>query len=153
MNRVMMAGLGLAGFGVFMLVAGKPTISTQVLSGVVGKAETAPPQPKAAVRKPVFVFLKIPDPIMPEERDKKYEKPIKAALVKAGVGTVTGAGTGLKDDGAGIEYVGVDVNLTDFKKGVTILKAELRRIGAPKETRLQYSVGEMRIDVEFEEAE
>jgi len=161
MNRVMMAGLGLAGFGVFMLVTGKPSFSKPgskpdpkpEKSGA--KVAAAPAQPKAAVPVgiPVVVFAKIPDPVLPEVRAKKYEIPIRTALEKAGAGTVISAGTGLKDGGAEIAFVGVKMNLTDFKKGLPILKAELTRAGAPTATRLQYMQDEKPVDVEFEKAE
>lgn len=37
-----------------------------------------------------------------------------------------------------IEWVGVDVDLADFDKGMLILKRELLRLGAPAATVLEY---------------
>jgi hypothetical protein len=89
-----------------------------------------------------FVFVKIPDPVEPLERGSKYEDPLDEALKKEKVGEVTGGGSQLsKPDETGkaaIEWVGVDVDLTDFEKGLPILKRELLRLGAPPATVVEY---------------
>ena len=41
----------------------------------------------------MFVFVKIPESIMPIERGKKYEDPIDAAMTRASLGSVSGGGT------------------------------------------------------------
>ena len=38
-----------------------------------------------------------------------------------------------------IEWVGLDVDLSDFQKGMPILKRELLRLGAPPATVLEYT--------------
>lgn len=146
MKRVVLTGMLLAVVGSVFLVGipAKPKKTRTV--------KTAQPQASTPASKPVLVFIHIPEALMPTERGKKYEEPIDAVLKKAGVGSVTGSGTAMKKDGS-IGYVGVDANLTDLKKGLPVLKAELTRIGAPKGTRLQYSVGETRVDVGYEEVE
>ncbi|NYZ61442.1 hypothetical protein [Luteimonas deserti] len=90
-----------------------------------------------------FVFVRIPESIWPVERGEKYEDPLDAALVRAGVGGVTGGGSQLGDpgpDGAPvIAWVGIDVELDDLERGLPLLKSELARLGAPPGTALDYT--------------
>ena len=90
-----------------------------------------------------FVFVRIPERIEPLDRVAKYEDPLNAVLKKEGVGEVTGGGSLLSaPDSKGwrsIQWVGVDVDLSDFTNGIPILKRELRRIGAPPSTILEYT--------------
>ena len=92
----------------------------------------------------VFVFVKIPESIMPIERGKKYEDPLDIALKKAGVGEITGGGSQLgepdKNGSPTIDWVGIDVDLTDQAAGLPLLKAELKRLGAPQGTTLEYEL-------------
>jgi len=85
----------------------------------------------------------IPEQIQPLERGAKYEDPLDTALKKEGVGGVSGGGTQLSAPDANgkkhIEWVGVDVDLSDFERGMPILNRELLRLGAPPNTILQYS--------------
>jgi hypothetical protein len=89
-----------------------------------------------------FVFVRIPEQIGPIDRGKKYEDPLDAVLKKEGVGEVSGGGTQLSAPDANgkksIEWIGVDVDLSDFPKGMPILKRELLRLGAPRTTVLEY---------------
>lgn len=90
-----------------------------------------------------FVFVRIPEQIQPLERGAKYEDPLDAALKKERVGEVSGGGTQLSAPDAegkkSIEWIGVDVDLSDFDKGMPILKRELLRLGAPAATVLEYT--------------
>ena len=90
-----------------------------------------------------FVFVRIPEQIQPLDRGDKYEDPLDTALMKAGVGEITGGGSSLfhpdEDGKRTIEWVGIDVDLTDFDGGMAVLKRELLRLGAPKGTVLEYS--------------
>lgn len=92
----------------------------------------------------LFVFVKIPESIMPIERGEKYEDPLDIALKKAGVGEVTGGGSQLgepdKDGSPTIDWVGIDVDLTDQAAGLPLLKAELKRLGVPQGTTLEYEL-------------
>jgi hypothetical protein len=97
----------------------------------------------------VFVFVKIPESLMPIDRGDKYEDPLDEALKKAGLGEVTGGGSQLGDpnpDGTPrIEWIGIDVDLIDLPKGLPFLKAELSRLGAPKGTTLEFEIDGKRI--------
>jgi hypothetical protein len=90
-----------------------------------------------------FVFVKIPEEILPLDRGEKYEDPLDASLKKAKLGEVTGGGTQLgkeKPNGKkSIEWVGVDVELSDFEHGLPFLKSELKRLGAPIGTTLEFT--------------
>lgn len=89
-----------------------------------------------------FVYVQIPESIMPVEREGKYGDPLDAALKKAGVGEVTGGGSQMsapdKEGKRAVEWVGLDVSLTDFDKGLPLLKSELLKLGAPSATVLEY---------------
>jgi len=102
----------------------------------------ASPEPAAAST--TFVFVKIPESIMPIARGDKYEDPLDASLQQAGLGEVTGGGSQLGDpnpDGsAHIDWVGIDVELVDLETGLPFLKQELLRLGAPESTTLEYKV-------------
>ena len=91
----------------------------------------------------MFVFVQIPESIMPVDRGKKYEDPLDAALKAAKLGEVTGGGSQLgeirKDGTRGIEWVGIDVEVTDLERGIPFIKSELLRLGAPATTVLEFN--------------
>jgi hypothetical protein len=91
----------------------------------------------------VFVFVKVPESIMPIDRGEKYEDPLDAALKREKLGEVTGGGSQLGElDSEGkrnVEWVGLDVELTDLERGLPFLKKELRRLGAPAETTMEFT--------------
>src|SRR4051812_43271545 len=77
-----------------------------------------------------FVFVRIPEPLGPFDRGDKYEDPLASALADARLGEVTGGGQQL-GDGNSIVYCGVDVVLTDWVRGLELLRQTLRQLGAP----------------------
>jgi hypothetical protein len=90
------------------------------------------------------VYVKIPEPIGPLDRGRKYEDPLEEALRAQGAGRVTGGGQQLGVAPSGDRYVilhcGVDVDLKEVPGGLGMLRRELQRIGAPPGTELQYKV-------------
>jgi hypothetical protein len=117
---------------------------SRILILILGALAFAGCQPaENASAKAQFVFVRIPEQIGPIDRGKKYEDPLDAVLKKEGVDEVSGGGTQLSGPDAkgkkGIEWVGVDVDLSDFQKGMPILKRELLRLGAPRTTVLEYT--------------
>src|SRR5262245_6148600 len=78
-----------------------------------------------------FLYVKIPAAIMPLDRGEHFEDPLDDALQEAGVGEVTGGGSMMKPDG-GIEYVGIDVDVTDLEKALPIIREVMQRQGAPE---------------------
>ena len=106
--------------------------------GLIGRrpSETAPVEPQ-------LVLVRIPEQLQPLDRGAKYEDPLDAVLKKEAVGDVNGGDMQLSapdaDGKKSIEWVGVDVDLSDFDRGLPILKRELLRLGAPPGAVLEYS--------------
>ena len=96
----------------------------------------SPKEARGADAKTYFLYIKIPEQIMPEERGKKYEDPINELLSHHRLGEVSGGGTMLTKDKR-IEFVGVDVDVTDPQKAIPLLIAKLKEIGAPKGTVIE----------------
>jgi hypothetical protein len=86
--------------------------------------------------KTYFLYIKIPEKIMPVDRGKKYEDPINDLLSQHHLGEVSGGGTMLTKDKQ-IEYVGLDVDVTDPEKAIPLLVSKLKEIGAPKGTVIE----------------
>lgn len=124
-----------------MLAMHRVLLIILVAIGLVG-CQSSSTADQATPSKAQFVFVRIPEQIQPVERGAKYEDPLDAALKKELVGEVSGGGTQLSapdaDGKKNIEWVGVDVDLADFDKGMLILKRELLRLGAPAATVLEY---------------
>jgi hypothetical protein len=97
-----------------------------------------------------FVFVKITESIQPVARGSKYEDPLDAALKSARLGEVTGGGSSLSKDKR-IEWVGIDVELTDLKEGIPFLRKKLVELGAPRGSTLEYEVKGRRIELPLHE--
>jgi hypothetical protein len=95
--------------------------------------------PAFGQRQAFFVFVQVNDKVLPIERGSKYEDPLDEALRKAKLGEVTGGGTQLARDGS-VEWVGLDVELTDLSRGIPFLQRKLRELGAPRGTVIQYEL-------------
>lgn len=78
-----------------------------------------------------FVFVKVPESIMPIDRGEKYEDPLDAALKQEKLGEVTGGGSQLSEpDAEGrrtVEWVGLDIALKELERGIPFLKQQLQR--------------------------
>jgi hypothetical protein len=95
-----------------------------------------------------FVFAKIMDTIGPMERGEKYAQPLDRDLEAQGLGMVTGGGTQMAKKG-GIEWVGIDIDLTDLDRGIEFTRRRLRELGAPHGSVLEYRIGEQKMTVEI----
>src|ERR1039457_6757002 len=106
--------------------------------GLIGgrPSETAPAEPQ-------LVLVRIPEQLQPLDRGAKYEDPLDAALKKEAFGEVNGGDMQLSapdaDGKKSIEWVEVDVDLSDFERGMPILQRALLRLGAPPGTILEYT--------------
>jgi hypothetical protein len=104
---------------------------------------TPPQEAASAVEAGLFVDVRIPEPLKPLERGRKYESPLHEALTSRHLGEITGGGSQIgqeKPDGTqDIEFVALDVNLNDLD-GLPVLRTELKRLGAPKGTTLHYEL-------------
>jgi len=93
---------------------------------------------------PVFVYIRIPGDLDPEDRTSRYADPLDETLAKESLGVVTGGGSmfGEPDELGDDEVVfcGIDVHLYDAKKGIALLRRELIRLKAPQGTALLYEL-------------
>jgi hypothetical protein len=97
-----------------------------------------------------FVFVKVTESIQPVARGSKYDDPLDTALRAARLGEVTGGGSSLSKDKR-IEWVGIDVEITDVAKGVPFLRKKLIELGAPKGSTLQYQFNGKKIELAVHE--
>jgi hypothetical protein len=92
----------------------------------------------------LFVFVRIPESLEPVERAEKYENPLEESLASSGVGVLTGGGEMLSapdaDGHREIEWCGIDIDLFDFDSGLELITTELKRLGAPNGTILEYTL-------------
>jgi hypothetical protein len=106
--------------------------------GLVSSRPSEPPPDE-----PQLVSVRIPEQLQPLDRGAKYEDPLDAALKKEAVGEVNGGDMQLSapdaDGKKSIEWIEVDVDLSNFERGMPILKRELLRLGAPPGTILEYT--------------
>ena len=84
-----------------------------------------------------FVFAKIYDTVMLIDRGTKYEDPLNELLQEQNLGEVTGGGTMQNKDGS-IQYIGVDIELTNLDDALQVSRKKLRELGAPKGSVLEY---------------
>jgi hypothetical protein len=101
---------------------------------------TRPSEVSAA--NPLFVYIKLPCDIQPMERGEQFEDPLQEALEREELGNITGGGSQLSDEGAGafIMFCGIDVDLFNAEKGLTLLRRELINLEAPSDTVLLYEL-------------
>lgn len=95
-----------------------------------------------------FVLATMWEYIKPIERGERYEDPLDANLKQAGIGEVTGGGTQLSDM-CGIEYVDIDITLSDLERGIPLIVESLNSSGAPKGSVLKFQRGDADETVEF----
>ena len=92
---------------------------------------------------PLFVYIKIPGDLDPEDRGEMFEDPLQEALDEEHLGAITGGGSQLSDPnetGQSIDFCGVDVEIYDPVKGLDLLRRELMRLQAPIGTMLLYEL-------------
>ncbi|HTH45943.1 MAG TPA: hypothetical protein VMB21_00395 [Candidatus Limnocylindria bacterium] len=120
-----------------------------IVSGTLHHARERRARAKKLSRAPgCFVFAKIMDPIGPMARSEKYAEALERDLEAEGLGMVTGGGTQMRKDGS-VEWVGIDLDLTDLDRGIEFTRRRLRELGAPRGSVLEYSLGEQRVTVEI----
>jgi hypothetical protein len=77
------------------------------------------------------LIARLYESIQPIDRGDRYEDPLDAALTARQVGTVTGGGSQLSEDGA-IEFAEIEIELTNFDDGVGVVVEALEQAGAPE---------------------
>lgn len=81
----------------------------------------------------IFVVAQLNARVQPINRNEFYEAPMDDILQEAGLGEVTGGGTMLLADHAGIQYCDLEMRVPDGSpQTLAFLKDGLERIGAPK---------------------
>jgi hypothetical protein len=88
-----------------------------------------------------FIFAHINESVMPIERGAKYEDPLDAFLKSRNIGEITGGGSSLSKSG-NIEWIGVDIELADPQKNITVLVQKLKDLGAPSGSYLEFTVND-----------
>ncbi len=91
-----------------------------------------------------FFYIKIPEDIQPLARAAKYEDPLQVEMTRRSLGEITGGGSQLAS-GGGIEYCGIDVEVTDRQRGLELIVETMRRLQAPPETVVEEFVPEFRV--------
>lgn len=85
----------------------------------------------------VSASLRLNARIMPMTRGEIFEDPLDEVLQAAGLGEVSGGGTGLDDEGSPA-FCDVDIELTDTGESVvTTLVDSINELGAPKGSKLE----------------
>ena len=93
---------------------------------------------------PLFVYIKLPVDLDPFERTERFADPLMEALEAASLGRITGGGSQFSEpDSEGedsVEFCGIDVDLYEVKRGLALLRRELRRLDVPTGTLLLYEL-------------
>ena len=93
---------------------------------------------------PLFVYVRIPGDLDPQDRWDRFADPLQQALEKEDLGAVTGGGTQFsepdEDGNDFVEFCGIDVDLYDAVKGLALLRRELVRLQVPPGTMLLYEL-------------
>ncbi|MEZ5940021.1 MAG: hypothetical protein R3C18_01430 [Planctomycetaceae bacterium] len=99
-----------------------------------------------------FVTITMWEFIMPIDRGERYEDPLIEVLEEQGLGGVCGGGSQMSDE-FGIEYVDIEVELTDLKQGLPLVVRTLQQRGAPKGSVVRFEYEGKRRKKEFGIAE
>ena len=84
----------------------------------------------------IGLYIKIPEPLLPEQRHKKYADPISSFLTAENLGYINGGGTSMTADKTQITSVGVEVIVYDRETGVDAVVQILRELEAPSGTQI-----------------
>ena len=93
---------------------------------------------------PLFVYIRIPGDLDPQDRWERFADPLQQALEKDDLGMVTGGGTQFsepdEDGNDFVEFCGIDVDLYDVVNGLALLRSKLASLQAPVGTMLLYEL-------------
>ena len=108
------------------------TVFAAVMFLIVPKGRSAAVDPGG------YVIATIPENIGPMERGAKYEDPLDELLEEHGIGEISGGGSSIDTEAGEIEYVDIEIDLTDLDKGIPLVRETLRRLGAPPGSTLSF---------------
>ena len=90
----------------------------------------------------LFIYVRMPTPLEPEEREVRFGDPLDAELRLARIGYVSGGGQLLsapdEDGNSDILYCGIDVDTTDVDAARGLLRDHLPGLGCPVGTAIEY---------------
>lgn len=103
-----------------------------ILAQLARQSPTASESPQGNVE----VVAELNHLLMPLDRGARYEDPLQDALSADGLGKVVGGGTMQLQSGE-IEYIDMQVALTDMTRGIPFLVERLESFGAPKGSKIK----------------
>ncbi len=84
-----------------------------------------------------YLIARLNARVQPIDRGEHYEDPLEETLKESGLGEVTGGGTQLADEPAGIEFCDVEICVSDpTEETLAAIIARLEELGAPKGSKL-----------------
>ena len=84
-----------------------------------------------------FVVARLNARVQPLARGDYFEDPLQDALEEAGAGEVTGGGTQLADEPAGIAFCDLEISLPKYSDdAINLIQRRLSELGAPKGSKL-----------------
>lgn len=84
-----------------------------------------------------FVIARLNARVQPIDRGEYYEDPLDELLKRLNLGEVTGGGTQLADEPAGIEFCDVEIRVTEAnQETVGSIVEQLETLGVPRGSRL-----------------
>lgn len=83
-----------------------------------------------------WLYIKFPEPLLPEQRHRKYDDQIGSFLAAKNLGYINGGGTSMTADKTQITSVGVEVVVYDRQTGVDAVVQILRELEAPSGTQI-----------------
>ena len=98
--------------------------------GLFGRKQKAEPQHE-------YITARLNARIQPMERGEFYEDPLDDVLGAKDLGAVTGGGTQLADEPAGIEFCDLEIRVTEAsEETLSAIVQKLEALGAPKGSKL-----------------
>jgi hypothetical protein len=96
------------------------------------------------------LFARLPERLDDEQRRRKYDKPLAAAIREAGAGDSLRGFSQVGDDGQ-IAWVGIEVALDVMQNGAFVAE-RLVELGAPPDTRIEIETENASIEFSLAEA-
>jgi len=122
-----------------------------ILSSLFG-CKKQPETPAQVESAGMHVTAQLNHLLMPMDRGERYEDPLDEALSAQGLGETSGGGT-MQEQSGEIEFIDVEIDLTDLEKGVPFVIAKLEELGAPKGSILRVHDTEPSREIPFGKAE
>jgi hypothetical protein len=100
----------------------------------------------------LFVTAQLNHPLMPLDRGDRYEDPLDEALSAEGLGHTDGGGT-MQSESGEIEFIDVEIALTDEEKGIPFVISKLEEMGTPVGSILKIHDSEPSREIPFGKVE